>query len=66
MLLTSKSQAQFQTMEIRTSTMSVYVRPLTPNTFILVVISDPHIQSAIPINNIQAARSHFEKIELEK
>jgi Ras-related GTP-binding protein A/B len=41
----SKSQSQFQSMEIRNQTMSVFVQPLTPNTSILVVIPDPQIRT---------------------
>jgi Ras-related GTP-binding protein A/B len=66
----SKSQAQFQTMEIRNNFLSIFVRPLTPNTFILVVIPDSKIrmilinpESAIPIMNIQAAKPFFEELE---
>jgi Ras-related GTP-binding protein A/B len=40
----SKSQSQFQSMEIRNQIMSIFVQPLTPNTFILVVIPDPQIR----------------------
>jgi Ras-related GTP-binding protein A/B len=53
-------------MEIRTSEMAIFVRPLTSNTYILVVLSDTNIQSAIPIMNIQAAKSHFDQIEMAK
>ncbi|KAJ2997849.1 hypothetical protein HDV02_005119 [Globomyces sp. JEL0801] len=59
----SKSQASFQTMEIRNPNMSIFVQPLTPNTYILVVLSNASIQSAIPIMNIQLSRKHFEEIE---
>ncbi|KAJ3261731.1 Interleukin-4 receptor subunit alpha [Boothiomyces macroporosus] len=68
----SKSQAHFQTMELRNNQMSLFIQPLTSNTYILVVLSDPNIriiltniESSIPILNIQAAKNHFEKIEFE-
>ncbi|KAJ3321742.1 Interleukin-4 receptor subunit alpha [Boothiomyces sp. JEL0866] len=68
----SKSQAHFQTMELRNNSMSLFIQPLTSNTYILVVLTDPNIrifilnvESSIPILNIQAAKSHFEKIEFE-
>jgi Ras-related GTP-binding protein A/B len=43
----SKSQSQFQSLEIRNHSMSLFVRPLTANTFMLVVIPDPHIRMTI-------------------
>jgi Ras-related GTP-binding protein A/B len=50
-------------MEIRKSGFSAFVQGLTGNTVVMVVLSDPLIQSAIPLMNIQAAREHFERIE---
>jgi Ras-related GTP-binding protein A/B len=62
----SKSQTQFTTMEIRTKTMTIFIRPMTSNTYILLMLSDTSIQSAIPIMNLDAARSHFEALEMGK
>ncbi|KAJ3381658.1 Interleukin-4 receptor subunit alpha [Entophlyctis sp. JEL0112] len=39
----SKNQAQFQNMEIRCKSFSAYVDVLTPNAYVLVLISDPSI-----------------------
>ncbi|KAJ3089035.1 hypothetical protein HK102_007354 [Quaeritorhiza haematococci] len=59
----SKSQAQFQSMEVRNSHFAAFIEVLTPNTYVMVIMSDPTIQSAATLINIRAARKHFEKIE---
>ncbi|KNC98778.1 small GTP-binding protein domain [Spizellomyces punctatus DAOM BR117] len=59
----SKSQAQFQCMEVRSSTFASFIDVLTPNTYVMVIMSDPTIQSAATVINIAAARTHFERIE---
>ncbi|KAJ3280527.1 hypothetical protein HK104_000608 [Borealophlyctis nickersoniae] len=59
----SQSQALFQRMEVNNGRFSAFVDVLTPNTYVMVIISDPSIQSAATLINIAAARSHFEKIE---
>ncbi|KAJ3416631.1 hypothetical protein HDV05_000913 [Chytridiales sp. JEL 0842] len=59
----SKSQAQFQSMEVRNRGITAFVDVLTPNTYIMVIMSDPTIQSAATLINIRASRAHFEKIE---
>ncbi|KAJ3277007.1 Interleukin-4 receptor subunit alpha [Terramyces sp. JEL0728] len=41
----SRSQAHFKTMELRNDTMSLYIQPLTSNTYILVVLTDPSIRN---------------------
>ncbi|KAI9102544.1 ras-related GTP-binding protein A-like protein [Phlyctochytrium arcticum] len=58
-----KSQAQFQCMEVRSSTFASFIDVLTPNTFVMVIMSDPSIQSAATVLNIAAARTHFERVE---
>eukprot|EP01102_Stenamoeba_stenopodia_P007450 TRINITY_DN2086_c0_g1_i2.p1 TRINITY_DN2086_c0_g1~~TRINITY_DN2086_c0_g1_i2.p1 ORF type:complete len:307 (-),score=65.50 TRINITY_DN2086_c0_g1_i2:195-1115(-) len=57
----SKSQAQFQSMEVRNSSFTAFIDVLTSNTYIMVIMSDPTIQSTAININIKAARSHFEK-----
>jgi len=57
----SKSQAQFQSMEVRNTSFSSFIDEFTSNTYIMVIMSDPTIQSAATLINIQVARSHFEK-----
>ncbi|KAJ3333614.1 hypothetical protein HDU76_006104 [Blyttiomyces sp. JEL0837] len=59
----SRSQSQFQNMEVRGKGFAAFVDVLTPNTYVMVVMSDPSIQSAATMINIAAARKHFEKIE---
>lgn len=59
----SKSQAQFVSMEIRNPGMSIFIQGLTSNTVIMIVISNSDIQSAIPLLNVENARSHFDAIE---
>ncbi|KAI9344897.1 ras-related GTP-binding protein A-like protein [Obelidium mucronatum] len=59
----SKNQAQFQSMEVRRKGFSAFVDVLTPNTYVMVVVSDPNIQPAATMMNINSARKHFEKIE---
>eukprot|EP01114_Cavostelium_apophysatum_P020402 TRINITY_DN6824_c0_g1_i1.p1 TRINITY_DN6824_c0_g1~~TRINITY_DN6824_c0_g1_i1.p1 ORF type:complete len:307 (+),score=83.73 TRINITY_DN6824_c0_g1_i1:65-985(+) len=57
----SKSQAQFQSMEVRNSNFSAFIDAFTTNTYIMVIMSDPTIQSAATLINIGLARSHFER-----
>ncbi|KAL7752593.1 GTP-binding protein gtr1 [Sorochytrium milnesiophthora] len=59
----SKTQAQFQSMEVRTGQFSAFIDVLTPNTYVMVVLSDPSIQSTVTLMNIAGARRHFEKLE---
>ncbi|KAI9295585.1 rraga protein [Neoconidiobolus thromboides FSU 785] len=59
----SKSQAQFKSMEIRHNSFSAFIDVLTPNTYVLLVMNDPSIQSAATLMNIKMARTHFEKLE---
>jgi len=57
----SKSQAQFQSMEVRNSLFSAFIDAFTTNTYIMVIMSDQTIQSAATLINISLARSHFER-----
>jgi Ras-related GTP-binding protein A/B len=57
----SKAQAQFSSMEVKNSAFSAYIEGFTPNTYIMVIISDDTIQSATAHLNIGVARKHFEK-----
>lgn len=59
----SKVAAQFQSMEVRNSNFSAFIDLFTTNTYIMVIISDPHIPSAVILLNIKNARKHFEKLE---
>jgi len=57
----SKSQAQFQSMEVRNSNFSAFIDAFTTNTYIMVIMSDNTIQSAATLINIGLARGHFER-----
>jgi len=57
----SKSQAQFQSMEVRNSNFAAFIDVITTNTYIMVIMSDQTIQSAATLINIGLARHHFEK-----
>eukprot|EP01101_Sappina_pedata_P006652 TRINITY_DN3368_c0_g1_i1.p1 TRINITY_DN3368_c0_g1~~TRINITY_DN3368_c0_g1_i1.p1 ORF type:complete len:303 (+),score=142.27 TRINITY_DN3368_c0_g1_i1:26-934(+) len=57
----SKVQAHVQQMEIRNSNFATFISLLTVNTYIMVITSDPSIQSSAIDINIDAARPHFEK-----
>jgi Ras-related GTP-binding protein A/B len=57
----SKSQAQFQSMEVRNSNFAAFIDVFTTNTYIMVIMSDQTIQSAATQINIALARNHFEK-----
>lgn len=43
LLLASKLTAAFQSMEVRNSTFACFIELLTPNTYVMVVISDSSI-----------------------
>ncbi|XP_015364423.1 PREDICTED: ras-related GTP-binding protein A [Diuraphis noxia] len=59
----SKVAAQFQSMEVRNSNFAAFIDLFTTNTYIMVIMSDPHIPSAATLLNIKNARKHFEKLE---
>jgi len=58
----SKCQAQFQSMEVKNSNFSAFIDVFTTNTYIMVIMSDPEIQSAATLINIGLARNHFEQL----
>ncbi|EFC50270.1 predicted protein [Naegleria gruberi] len=57
----SKAQSQFQSMEVKNSQFSAYIEGFTPNTYIMVILSDTSIQSEAVHMNIRVAKKHFEK-----
>jgi Ras-related GTP-binding protein A/B len=59
----AKSQSQLLTMEIRNHNASIFIRPLTANTFIMVVLTNTKIQSSLAIMNIEAVKDKFAEIE---
>jgi Ras-related GTP-binding protein A/B len=56
-----KAQSQFQAMQVRNSRFSAFIDAFTQNTYIMVIISNPHVKTAATMLNIQNARHHFEK-----
>ena len=57
----SKTQAQFQAMEVRNSHFTAFIDYFTTNTYVMVIMSDPSVQTATTQLNIKAARKHFEQ-----
>jgi Ras-related GTP-binding protein A/B len=56
-----KAQSQFQGMEVRNSRFSAFIDAFTANTYIMVIVSNPHVHTAATLLNIQNARTHFER-----
>ena len=44
----SKLQAQFQSMEVRNSCFAAFIDFFTPNTYVMVIMSDPTIRESTP------------------
>ncbi|EDO37935.1 predicted protein [Nematostella vectensis] len=59
----SKLHAHFQSMEVKNSGFAAYIDVFTPNTYVMVIMSDTTIPSAATQINIRNARKHFEKLE---
>ena len=59
----SKTQSQFQGMEVRNSQFTVYIDTFTGNTYIMVITTGngSKIPTTLTQLNIAAARKHFEK-----
>eukprot|EP00727_Mastigamoeba_balamuthi_P008666 m51a1_g4421 putative ras-related gtp-binding protein (2116) ;mRNA; r:17591-32413 len=58
----SKATMQFNSMQVQTPNFAAFVQSFTATTYIMVIVSDPLIQPAATLANIEAARAHFEKI----
>ena len=43
----SKLQAQFQSMEVRNSCFAAFIDFFTPNTYVMVIMSDPAIRESL-------------------
>lgn len=56
----SKTQAQFQGMEVRNANYKAFIDYFTTNTYIMVIVSDKSIQTATTQLNIDGARKLFE------
>ena len=57
-----KIQSQFQGIEVRNSLFTAYIDMFTGNTYIMVIMSDPHVPAALTQLNIAAAREHFDNL----
>eukprot|EP01104_Vermistella_antarctica_P001254 TRINITY_DN1130_c2_g1_i1.p1 TRINITY_DN1130_c2_g1~~TRINITY_DN1130_c2_g1_i1.p1 ORF type:complete len:311 (+),score=85.58 TRINITY_DN1130_c2_g1_i1:175-1107(+) len=57
----SKSKAQFHNMEVRNTSFSSFMDVFTPNTYVMMVVSDPEIPSSIIKHNLQMARPRFSR-----
>ena len=58
----SKTQSQFQGMEVRNSHFSAFVDMFTGNTYIMIIMSGSVVPTTLTQLNIAAARKHFEKL----
>lgn len=59
----SKVTASFNSIEVRNSKFAAYIESFTPNTYVMVVTSDPEITSIVTLSNIRNGQKHFEKLE---
>lgn len=57
----SKTQSQFQGMEVRNSLFSAFIDMFTGNTYIMIIMAGSSIPTTLTQLNIAAARKHFEK-----
>lgn len=59
----SKSQSQFQGMEVRNSHFTAYIDMFTGNTYIMIISAGTGVKTSTTLTqmNIAAARKHFEK-----
>jgi len=58
-----KFATSFQAVEIKNANYTIIIDLFTPNTYIMVVISDPKITPALTNYNIKYAQKHFENLE---
>jgi len=56
-----KAQSQFSGMELCNAQFSAYIDAFTANTYIMVIVSKPHVPAAATLLNIKNARKHFER-----
>ena len=59
----SKSQAQFESMEVKNKHFSAFIEMFTTNTYVMVIMSDKNIPSAATLLNIKNARQHYQMLE---
>jgi len=58
----SKTQSNFKSMEVKNKNFTAFIDVFTSNTYIMIILSNPKIQSAATNLNIQVARPHFERL----
>lgn len=56
-----KAQSQFQGMEVRNSRFRAVIDAFTANTYVMVIVSNPEVQTKATEMNIHNAKHHFEK-----
>lgn len=56
-----KAQSQFQGMEVRNSRFRAVIDAFTANTYVMVIVSNPSVQTKATEMNIYNAKHHFEK-----
>ncbi|CAF0840814.1 unnamed protein product [Brachionus calyciflorus] len=59
----SKCDTFFQSVEIKNANYTIIIDLFTPNTYIMVVISDPRITPALTNYNIKYAQKYFQNLE---
>jgi len=57
----SKSQAQFKSMEVQNRNFTAFIDQFTINTYIMIVLTEPKLQSAAINLNLQVVRPYFDK-----
>jgi len=57
----SKTQSQFNSMEVQNKNFTAFIDVFTTNTYIMIIISNPKIQASATMFNVKVARHHFEK-----
>jgi len=58
----SKTSAHFSTMQVRNTRYSALIEGFTSTTYAMVITSDPTVQPATILINIEASRAHFESL----
>merc|ERR1712032_558323 len=57
-----KVKTSFRSFQVKNSLFSATIEPFLQHSFVMVVVSDPHIHGAATATNLWAARSHFAEL----
>merc|ERR1712032_592891 len=57
-----KVKTSFRSFQVKNSLFSATIEPFLQHSFVMVVVSDPHIHGAATAANLWAARSHFAEL----